>query len=399
LISGIKLGKVILRLSKFKLKLVEGYLVGDGCYFKPASRELYTTSFVSISQKLLEDFQDILFSLGYISSMGLLRKAGETIFPDGKIYKTKETYHLNLNGGESFRLLKDLGKDVNENYNVKTRRRIRDCFFSEDRKFIYFKIKDIKEYKYSGFVYNFETEDHSFLSKGITTHNCDIAKGTSNDYSSFQVFDVEDYEQVCEYKNLISTPAFSALIKDVARYYNEAYCVIESNGVGEAVFTKLYYDEYDPYGNLYKEFKKNKKGETIATGWTTTQASRLLITNTLIDWIKVEELFSTIKIYSSRTYNEMTTWIYGSGGRPIHVDGANDDLLISLALSLYNRHRAVNSGQSFLIAEDGKVLSYENSKNEEVEKGMFGLITSDNDTDDEGFTKEMADAYNWLISG
>ena len=229
--------------------------------------------------------------------------------------------------------------------------------------------------------------------------SADISKGTSNDYSSFQVFDVEDYEQVCEYKNLISTPAFSALIKDVARYYNEAYCVIESNGVGEAVFTKLYYDEYDPYGNLYKEFKKNKKGETIATGWTTTQASRLLITNTLIDWIKVEELFSTIKIYSSRTYNEMTTWIYGSGGRPIHVDGANDDLLISLALSLYNRHRAVNSGQSFLIAEDGKVLSYENSKNEEVEKGMFGLITSDNDTDDEGFTKEMADAYNWLISG
>lgn len=226
---------------------------------------------------------------------------------------------------------------------------------------------------------------------------CDVAKGTSNDYSSFQVFDVEDYEQVCEYKNLLSTPAFAALIKDVARYYNEAYCVVESNGVGEAVFTKLYYDEYDPYGNLYKEFKKNKKGETIATGWTTTQATRLLMTNTLIDWIKVEELFSSLKLYSERTYNEMTTWIYGAGGRPIHVDGAHDDLLIALSLALQNRHRAINSGQSFMIDEDGKILAYENSKFESPEKTNFGILTSDSDNSDEAMSQEIADAYNWLI--
>ena len=41
-----------------KLKLIEGYLMGDGSILKNN-----TICYVSVSQKLLEDIQDILFSV------------------------------------------------------------------------------------------------------------------------------------------------------------------------------------------------------------------------------------------------------------------------------------------------------------------------------------------------
>ena len=53
--------------KKFKIKLIEGYNQGDGFIH---SKQKYS-GFTSISLKLLEDVQDILFSLGIISSIKL----------------------------------------------------------------------------------------------------------------------------------------------------------------------------------------------------------------------------------------------------------------------------------------------------------------------------------------
>jgi hypothetical protein len=230
----------------------------------------------------------------------------------------------------------------------------------------------------------------------------DPAKGTSNDSSCIQILDAENYEQVAEYLGFCSTPEFSRIIKKVARYYNQGYVIIESNGIGEAVFNGVYNDAQDPYSNVYKQ-KITRNGLTIMTGWTTTVQTRQLITNKLIDWFNVDELWEEFKIYSSRLYAQMETWIWGAAGKPEHSVNCHDDTLMALAIGLYNRDKAINSGESFLVTEDGRTLDY--SVNDELtlenNKGnSWDFVTSNDESEVEKFQEDYGvsiDQYSWLI--
>lgn len=230
----------------------------------------------------------------------------------------------------------------------------------------------------------------------------DVSTGTSSDFSTMEVYDVGEYEQAAEYKGHISTPNFSRFIKDVARYYNEAYLVIECNSIGEAIFNGVYYSENDPYNNLYKQ-KKTKNGVTRFTGWITDVKTRKLVTNDFIDWITVPELFDSIKIYSRRMWMELSTWIWAGGNKPDHSGGSHDDTLIATAIALYNRSKAVMSGESFLITDSGEVVGMDSKDKDSGSvssrnKG-FDVIQSEAPDADEyeemyGCSKED---YDWLI--
>lgn len=228
----------------------------------------------------------------------------------------------------------------------------------------------------------------------------DIAKGSGKDSSSIQVFDVENYEQVAEYIGFVSTPELCRIIKKVANYYNQGYVIIESNGIGEAVFNGVYLDATDPYKNVYKQ-KLTRNGITVITGWTTTVQTRQLITNLFIDWVNVDELFNEFKIYSSRLQAQMETWVW-SNGRPDHIEGGHDDAIMALSFALYNRDKVINSGESFVISEDGKFIDYSISddltlKNSK-DNNSFDFITSDSEDDD--FMKKYncsEEEYRWLL--
>lgn len=47
------------------------------------------------------------------------------------------------------------------------------CFLSDDQKYIYIRITAIETSLYSGTVYNFECETHTYMCRNILTHNCD----------------------------------------------------------------------------------------------------------------------------------------------------------------------------------------------------------------------------------
>ena len=232
----------------------------------------------------------------------------------------------------------------------------------------------------------------------------DVSSGTSNDFSTLQVIDVGETEQVAEYKGHMSTPNFARFIKKVAIYYNEGYVVIECNSIGEAIFNGIYYSEIDPYNNVYKQ-KKSKNGVTRQTGWITDVKTRKLLTNDFIDWITVPELFETVKIYSKRLWMELSTWIWAGGNKPEHSGGAHDDSIIAFALAMYNKNKAINSGDSFLITDSGEVIE-SNSKDKvysekELKKDTFDLVSSSGPNDDDfqeqyGCSKEE---YEWLIGG
>jgi hypothetical protein len=226
----------------------------------------------------------------------------------------------------------------------------------------------------------------------------DVGTGTGKDTSTLEIIDVESYEQVAEYKGYISTPAFARAVKKVAKYYNEAFVVIECNGIGEAIFNGVYYDEEDPYNNVYKQ-KKTKNNITRMTGWETTAKSRQLITNNFIDWISVDELWEETKIYSKRLYEESITWVW-NGNKPEHADNAHDDSIMAFSIAMYNRDKAIHTGESFLINEEGDMIQYEpreskdNVDDEEEYKGFDFLTSAENFEKEQKMTPEQ---YKWLI--
>lgn len=229
----------------------------------------------------------------------------------------------------------------------------------------------------------------------------DVGTGTGSDYSSIEIIDVGEYEQVAEYKGFISTPNFVRLIRKVAQWYNEGYIVVESNSIGESIFNGLYYNEYEPYNNLYKQ-KKSKNGVTRFTGWITDVKTRKLIANDFIDWITVDDLWDTIKVYSKRLWLEMTTWIWNGNGKADHAQGCHDDSIMSFAIAMYNRNKAIISGESFLINDDGTAISIDDNMegvNVKNVNNEFNIVASEDENEDffqdrYGVSKGQ---YEWLL--
>ena len=233
--------------TEYKQELIRGYIDSDGCILYKNDR--CRVSIVSISLYLMEDIQDILYSLGYISSIGLLRNEGNHSICK-RIYNTKKTYQLTLHNYDSVNLLNNLNYkdfDITKIRSMRNRNK-RYCYFSDDKTQIYIRIKNIVKSQYIGDVYNFETESHTFLCHSLTTHNCDVAKGTGEHDSVCQVLkfislDPIKFEQVAVFQNnFTDVYSFSDIINRISIYYNNAYIMVENNAEGAAVVNKLWWD-------------------------------------------------------------------------------------------------------------------------------------------------------------
>lgn len=222
---------------EYKKSLLLGYLASDGC-ITFHTNGYYSTEFVSVSLELLEGVQDILFSLGVVSNLSKLRDAKKSTIK-GREVNIKDTYHLRFGHNDSI-LFKSLIDDKNDlklkkmnSLNCKeTRTRGKNgCFISNDGKYIYFQIKSIESFKYTGLVYNFECDTNTFLSRYITTHNCDPydhdksssgSLGSLFVYKRFHDFDGTYNCLVAEYtaRPNAGADAFYENCRRIALYYN-----------------------------------------------------------------------------------------------------------------------------------------------------------------------------------
>jgi hypothetical protein len=95
----------------------------------------------------------------------------------------------------------------------------------------------------------------------------DCSEGVDRDYSTINVLDVSEvpYRQVAKYRNnKLPLLFFPTIIYSLAKRYNEAYVLIETNNVGQQVVDILHYDlEYE---NVYKIEHHHIKGQTISGG-------------------------------------------------------------------------------------------------------------------------------------
>ena len=161
-----------------KAALIHGYLDSDGCVYKYKSGKS-NMEFVSINNALLEDIQDLCFALGACGGISKLRNAKKD-YIQGRLVNQHECFHLRFGYTESCKLYKwfrhytdyDDCKLDNIDINLPSQNHQRkDCIIDGD--YIYFKIKSIEQSKYTGIVYNFECNTHTFMCRNIMTHNCD----------------------------------------------------------------------------------------------------------------------------------------------------------------------------------------------------------------------------------
>lgn len=162
--------------ARFKIATILGYLDSDGCVSIHKKRQNTHISFVSISQQLLEDIQDMLFGLGIVSGLHRLRDSSVHRIDGHKPSVTRPCYTLSM-GHHSSAKFQGLSRGFFSYKMPKTplpmRRKLskQGCYLEDS--YIYFRVEAITQTKYTGTVYNFECETHTFMCRNIPTHNCD----------------------------------------------------------------------------------------------------------------------------------------------------------------------------------------------------------------------------------
>jgi len=178
-------------------------------------------------------------------------------------------------------------------------------------------------------IWKYPLSDHRYIL------SADVARGDSKDYSSFHIIDVEDSEVVAEYKGKIPPDDFAVLINEFGIRYNKAIVCPENNSYGFATIIKL---KDLNYPTLYYRRRKAvligdyiPPGNTEIAGFTTSGKTRNMILTKLEEVIRNKQ----IKIYSSRFYEEMKTFIWKGNKAQAMRGNYNDDLVISLAIGLW----------------------------------------------------------------
>lgn len=164
----------------------------------------------------------------------------------------------------------------------------------------------------------------------------DCAEGVEADYSTINVVDVTEtpYRQVAKYRNnKLPLLFFPTIIYSVAKRYNEAYALIETNNIGQQVVDILHYDlEYE---NIYKLEHHHIKGQSISAGFRRSTSFGIKTTKSVkkIGCANLKTLIENNKLIINDfdTIAEMNTF---SRVRDTYAaeEGNNDDLVMGLVL-------------------------------------------------------------------
>ena len=161
---------------------------------------------------------------------------------------------------------------------------------------------------------------------------CDVSRGDSEDFTSIIIIDFDTRCQVAEYLGKIPPDLAADIIYKWGSMYN-AYVVTDiTGGMGVATSRKLqelgYKDLYVEGINTADKWKYNPNAQNKVPG--------LAFNNKRVQIISAfeEALRHNFIIRSKRLLNEMHTFVY-INGRPNHMKGKHDDLIMALAMALY----------------------------------------------------------------
>jgi hypothetical protein len=179
-------------------------------------------------------------------------------------------------------------------------------------------------------IYEEPIKDHLYIA------TIDCAEGVDLDYSTINVIDASQvpYKQVAKYRNnKLPLLFFPTVIFSVAKKYNEAYALVETNNIGQQVVDILHYDlEYE---NIYKLEHHHIKGQSISGGFKRSTSFGIKTTKTVkkVGCANLKTLVENDKLIINDfdTIAEMNTFTRNRDSYAAE-EGNNDDLVMGLVL-------------------------------------------------------------------
>ena len=238
----------------------------------------------------------------------------------------------------------------------------------------------------------------------------DVSRGDSEDYSSINIVDFDDREQVVEYIGKIPPDDLASIAYKWGILYGNAFIVIDiTGGMGIATSRKL---QEMQYKNLYIEGVNTQNiWDYNAKALEKIPGLNFNNKRTQIVAAFEEQVRKGFAIRSSRLLNELNTFVY-INGRPDHMKGAHDDSIMSMSMALYagdicfnqlERNEAKNKAMldSWMLSErtyepNKSFYSYGGSFDQIGSMGMDNPIHRQNNM--MNAPKEAYAEYSWLFS-
>jgi hypothetical protein len=164
----------------------------------------------------------------------------------------------------------------------------------------------------------------------------DVAGGVGLDASVVEVVCLETMEQVGEYiNNKIDPETFAYEIARIARYYQDAFCVVENNNHGILTLSVLekIYDKH----LIYKDdstIASNEEKKIFQLGYKTTKRNKPLMIGRLRTLLAHE-----LTIHSPVLRGELTTFIETETGALEAQEGCNDDTVMASACCMLGMNK------------------------------------------------------------
>jgi hypothetical protein len=229
----------------------------------------------------------------------------------------------------------------------------------------------------------------------------DVSRGDSEDFSSFQIIDFDTREQVAEYVGKLPPDTMAEICYKWGNMYNCFIVIDITGGMGVSTSRKL---QEMGYKNLYVD------GVDLANKWkydpkALDKIPGLNFNNKRVQIIASfeEAMRHEFKIYSSRLFDEMNTFVY-INGRPDHQKGQHDDLIMSIAMATYVAESSFSNLEKVTEQTKAMLESWSVSNNENAGKQLdfnpaipYGheRINQRN----QNVTKDDYMKYSWLFGG
>jgi len=237
------------------------------------------------------------------------------------------------------------------------------------------------------------TEGHRYI-MGV-----DVSRGDSEDFSTIQIIDFDEREQVLEYIGKIPPDVLAEIAYKWGNMYS-AYIVVDiTGGMGIATSRKLqelgYKNMYVDGIDLNNTWKYNPKAMDKIPG--------INFNNKRVQIIAAfeEGMRHKFRIYSSRLYNEMNTFVYVNG-RPDHQKGHHDDLIMSISMALYVGESSFSSLERVTEQTKAMLDSWTVNNNESVKDIItFNPVIPhgnfDRHRENSSASRKDYETYGWLF--
>jgi hypothetical protein len=171
----------------------------------------------------------------------------------------------------------------------------------------------------------------------------DVSRGDSEDFSSIEIIDFDEMEQVLEYVGKVPPDVLAEIAFKWGTMYS-AFCVIDlTGGMGVATARKMQEMGYQP--GFYID------GVETANKWKWDPKMNEKIPGINFNSKRVQIIASFeeavrhgFKVRSHRLYHEMNKFVY-INGRPDHQKGHHDDCIMATSIAIYVAEKSFQSLQ------------------------------------------------------